>query len=80
MNKKEVQASLDKLHDLIVAGTTNPNVDKKARELYIKARWYQGYSNGDANVPGTKAPHNFSKMMDYLKQAKKVADEGIALY
>jgi len=77
---KDVQASLDKLHGLIVAGTTDTNVDKKARELYIKARWYQGYSNCDAQVPGTKAPHAFDKMNNYLTQAKKVADEGIALY
>jgi len=77
---KNAEASLKKLHDLIVAGTTKADVDKKARELYVRARWYRGYSNADANVPGTKAPHAFSLMMDYLKQANKVAEQGIALY
>lgn len=77
---KAVQAKLDELHGLIVAGKVSEEVDKQARELYIKARWYQGYSNGDANVPGTKAPHAYALMVDYYKQADLAASEGIALF
>lgn len=77
---KDAKAARDKLHDLIVAGTANGDIDKQAREIYIKARWLQSYANGASNVPGTKAPHAFDTMMKYFMEAKATADEGIALF
>lgn len=74
------QASIDKLHSLIVAGTKDASADQKARELYIKAYWYQTFSNGLAPTPGVKAAMNYNGLMSYYKQAKSLAEEGIALY
>ncbi len=77
---KDVQNRLDKLHGLIVEGTSDKDVDKKARELYIKAKWYKDYSDAGTQVPGTKAPMGFSTMMNYLQRAAEVTNEAIALY
>lgn len=76
----EISDLLEELHGLIVAGTDDADIDAKARELYLQAQWYQGFSNSAANVPGTKAPHSFETMMDYYIKAKALAEEGIALY
>lgn len=76
----EAQEYLDELHDLIVAGSGDEATDEQARDIYITARWYQGYANGDANVPGTKAAHAFDPMMDYYDMSIEKAKEGIALF
>lgn len=76
----ESDAALQKLHDLIVAGTDDKNVDEQARELYKKASWYQGYVSGDEGEPGVKAAHAFDKMVDYHQLAIDTANEGIALF
>lgn len=74
------QAAIDKLHSMIVAGTEDANIDQQARELYIKAYWYQTFANGVAPTPGVKAAMNYNGLMNYYQQAKAWAEEGIALY
>lgn len=74
------QEKIDELHDLIVAGGVDDQTDKQAREIYIKARWYQGYANGDAGVPGSKVPHAADAMAGYYQQSIDTAEEGIALF
>ena len=75
-----VGEKLKELHALIVAGSGDAKIDAEARQLYITARWYKGYADGDADVPGAKAVHAFNEMSDYYTDALALAKEGIALF